>query len=195
VEGNSRRNPLIVRSTHIEKGILFYEGLISEGSPKRKVQPDTVDLHIYAPKATKKFETINVEIKSGKINIRFLLKKYRWKSLYFFELKTLLGYDEHGWSFNDSFISGNVYKFRYEIDDGYDESIGFSDAKIEKVEKHFNLCIGQGFLAEKEYPLANIPNSLFDQLVLLRKRNSLFSENARRTLISYIDITFPCQRD
>jgi len=42
-----------------------------------------------------------------------------------------------------------VYKLRYEIDNGYDESIGFSEAKIDKVEQ---LCIGQGFLAEEEYP-------------------------------------------
>ena len=131
VGGNSRNNPLIVCSTLIEKGILIKEVLKSEGSPKRKVQPDTVDLHIYAPKATKKFETINLAIKSGKINVVSLLKEYRWKRLYFLEPKTLLQYDEHGWSLNDAFSGGNVYKFRYEIDDGYDESIGFSDAKIE----------------------------------------------------------------
>ena len=98
-----------------------------------------MDLHIYAPKATKKFETINLAIKSGKINVVSLLKEYRWKRLYFLEPKTLLQYDEHGWSLNDAFSGGNVYKFRYEIDDGYDESIGFSDAKIDKVEKHFYL--------------------------------------------------------
>ena len=181
--GNSRNNPLIVRSTLIAKGILINEVLKSEGSPKRKVQPDTVDLHIYAPKATKKFETIPVRIKSGKINVEALLKNYRWKRLYFLEPRALLLHDKDGWSF-DEFSGGNVYKFRYEIDDGYDESIGFSDAKIERVEKHFNLCIGPDFLAEEEYPLVDIPNSLFEQLVLLRKRNSLFSENARRTLIS-----------
>ena len=148
------------------------------------MQPDTVDLQIYAPKATKKFETINLAIKSGKIHVVSLLKEYRWKRLYSLEPKTLLQYDEHGWSLIDAFSGGNVYKFRYEIDDGYDESISFSDAKIDKVMKHFNLCIGQGFLAEEEYPRVDIPNSLFEQLVLLRKRNSLFSENARRTLIS-----------
>ena len=36
----------------------------------------TVDLHIYAPRATKKFETIKVEIKSGKISVESLLKEY-----------------------------------------------------------------------------------------------------------------------
>jgi hypothetical protein len=144
----------------------------------------TVDLNIYAPRATKKFENINVEIQSGKINVESLLKEYRWKRLYFLEPKTLLQYDKDGWSLNNAFIGGNVYKFRYEIDDGYDESIGFSDAKIDKVEKHFNLRIPQSFLPEEEYPQVDIPNSLFEQLVLLHKRNSLFSENARRTLIS-----------
>jgi hypothetical protein len=99
------------------------------------------------------------------------------------EPRALLLHDKDGWSY-DEFSGGNVYKFRYEIDDGYDESIGFSDAKIERVEKNFNLCIGPDFLAEEEYPLVDIPNSLFEQLVLLRKRNSLFSENYRRTLIS-----------
>lgn len=64
-------------------------------------------------------------------------------------------YDKHGWSLNDAFSGGNVYKFRYEIDDGYDESIGFFDAKIDKVEKHFNLCIGQGFSAESQIPSSN----------------------------------------
>ena len=44
--------------------------------------------------------------------------------------------------------------------------------------------IDQGFLAEEEYPLVDIPNSLFEQLVVLRKRTSLFSENTRGTLIS-----------
>jgi hypothetical protein len=67
VGGNSRNNPLVVRSTLIAKGILIDEILISEGSPKRKVQPDIVDLHIYAPKATKIFESIPVKFKSGKI--------------------------------------------------------------------------------------------------------------------------------
>ena len=37
-------------------------------------------------------------------------------------------------SLNDAFSVGDVYKFHYEIDDGYDESIGF---QIDKVEKHF----------------------------------------------------------
>lgn len=144
----------------------------------------TVDLHIYARRSTKKFETINVEIKSGKINVESLLKEYRWRRLYFLEPKTLLQYDKDGWSLNSAFKNGNVYKLRCEIDNGYDESIGFSEAKIEQVEKHFNLGIGQGFLAEEEYPWVDIPNSLFEQLVILRKRNTLFSENARRTLIS-----------
>jgi len=147
------------------------------------VQPDTVDLHIYAPRATKKFETIPMKIKSGKINVEALLKEYRWQRLYYLEPRALLLRDKDGWSL-DAFISGNVYKLRYEIDNGYDESIGFSEAKIEEVEQHFNLCIPQSFLPEEEYPGVDIPNSLFEQLVLLRKRNSLFSENARRTLIS-----------
>ena len=89
-------------------------------------------------------------------------------------------HDKDVWSF-DAFISGKVYKLRYEIDDGYDESIGLSDAKLDKVEKHFNLWIPQRFLPVEEYPQVDIPNSLFEQLVLLHKRNSLFSENARRT--------------
>ena len=75
VEGNSRRNALIVRSTLITKGILIYKVLKSEGSPKRKVQPNTVDLHIYAPKATKKFETIIVEIKPGKIRLNLPIER------------------------------------------------------------------------------------------------------------------------
>ena len=91
---------------------------------------------------------------------------------------------QYGKILNDAFISGNAYKLRYEIDDTYDESIGFSEAKLGKVAKHFNLSMDEYFLLEEEYPLVDIPNSLFEQLVLLRKRNSLFSEYARRTLIS-----------
>ena len=120
-------------------------------------------------------------IKSGKIHVEYLLKDYRWKRLYFLEPKVLSPY---GKILNDAFISGNAYKLRYEIDDGYDEYIGFSEAKIEKLKNHFNLRIDQGFLAEEEYPLVDIPNSLFEQLVVLRKRTSLFSENTRGKLIS-----------
>jgi hypothetical protein len=82
------------------------------------VQPETVDLHIYAPRAINKFETIILEIKS---DVKSLLKEYRWKRLYFLEPKALLQYDKDGWSLNNAFICGNVYKLRYEIDDGYDE--------------------------------------------------------------------------
>ncbi|KAI8894634.1 hypothetical protein BC833DRAFT_568188 [Globomyces pollinis-pini] len=175
-EGKARKNPLVVKtvvsSSQVQPIDLGLHSLT------------TVDLHIYAARATKKFENINVEIQSGKINVESLLKEYRWKRLYFLEFKTLLQYDKDGWSLNNAFIGGNVYKLRHEIDDGYDESIGFSDAKIERVEKHFNLRIPQSFLPEEEYPQVDIPNSLFEQLVLLRKRNSLFSETARRTLIS-----------
>jgi hypothetical protein len=50
-----------------------------------------------------------------------------------------LQYDKDGWSLNGAFVSGDLYKLRYEIVDGYDEFIGFSEAKIDKVEKHFYL--------------------------------------------------------
>ena len=38
--------PLVVRSALIENGILIYEVLKSEGSPKRKLQPDTGFAHL-----------------------------------------------------------------------------------------------------------------------------------------------------
>jgi hypothetical protein len=90
VDGNSRRNLLIVCSIPIAKDILIDGDLSKEAAIGSSKQPDTVDLHIYAPRATKKFETINVEMKSGKIIVQSLLKEYRWKRVYFLELKTLL---------------------------------------------------------------------------------------------------------
>lgn len=89
-----------------------------------------------------------------------------------------------GLSLHDTFIHEKVYKMRQEPDERYDECIGYSDAKIEKVEKNFNLCIGHDWLPDESYPQISIPDSPFEQLLLLRKRNSLFSESARRTLIS-----------
>jgi hypothetical protein len=145
---------------------------------------ETVSLEIYAPKATKTFQLVKIEAKSARINVKALLKEFRLKRLYFLESKALVLYDDDGWSLHDTFIHGKVYKMRQEPDERFDVTIGYSDAKIENVEKHFNLCIGHGWLPDESYPQINIPDSLFEQLLLLRKRNSLYSENARRTLIS-----------
>ena len=145
---------------------------------------ETISLEIYAPRATKTFNLVKTESEAGKINVKALLKEFRMKRLYFLESKVLLTYDDDGWSYHDEFIHDTVYKMRHEPDETYDVSIGYSDAKIENVEDHFNLNIGYGWLPVESYPQINIPDSLFKQLQLLRKRNTLYSENARRTLIS-----------
>lgn len=145
---------------------------------------EIVTLQLFAPRATKKYEEVNVAIKAGKIHVKSLLKEKRLKNLQFFENKVLLQYDDSGWSIIDNFKNGTTYKLRKEPDDGYDVSIGFSEAVLETVENHFNLVIDQEWIVDDNYPSLDIPQSLFDQLLLLHKRNTLISENARRTIIS-----------
>ncbi|KAJ3267699.1 hypothetical protein HDV01_004441 [Terramyces sp. JEL0728] len=145
---------------------------------------ESVNLQMYAPRAYKKYEEIKVQIKSGKIHIKSLLQQNRLKNLKFFENDVLIQYDDNGWSIYDSFKKDETYQLRKVPDDGYDQSIGFSEVDLQTVESFFNLTITQDFLPEIQYEINDIPQSLYDQLLLLHKRNTLFSENARRTIIS-----------
>eukprot|EP00842_Homolaphlyctis_polyrhiza_P001859 jgi/Hompol1/2674/HPOL_006110-RA len=104
----------------------------------------SVSSEVYDPKATKTFQLVKTDLRSGRIHLKALLREFRWKRLYFMDSKVLLLYDDDGWSSHRYFITGNVYKMRQEPDEGFDISIGYSDAKIDEVEEHFNLSIGQG---------------------------------------------------
>jgi hypothetical protein len=178
--------------TELKEDKKFWQGQVDKennpGLPRNsfEVLPprETISLEIDAPKATKTLQLVNLHLKSGRINVKALLKEFRLKRLFFLESKSLLLYDDDGWSFDDTFIHENVYKMLQEPDEGYDISICYSDAKLEKVVKHFNLCFGRSWLPDERYPQISIPDSLFEQLQLLHKRNSLDSENARRALIS-----------
>jgi hypothetical protein len=90
------------------------------------------------------------------------------------ETKELLLYDDSSRPMDDDFVIGRVYKVRMDPDDAFDVAIGFSNTKIEIVEKHFYLSITQRWLREELYDLIDITESLFEQLVLLHKWNSLW---------------------
>jgi hypothetical protein len=166
-----------------KRGTILKFFLITVGK-RNLLEGEYATLQIFAPRATKKFIEEKVAIKLGKVHVQSLLTAKRLKNLRFLDSKVLLQHDKDGWSILDDFENDTIYKLRYEPDDGFDESIGFSDAKLENVEKHFNLLITQDWLPEDDYTHYTIPDSLFDQLLLLYKRNTLFSENARRTIIS-----------
>jgi hypothetical protein len=76
---------------------------------------------------------------------------------FFLETKELLVYDDSSRPMDDDFVIVRVYKVR---DDAFDVAIGFSNAKIE--------------IVEELYDFIDITESLFEQLVLLHKWNSLW---------------------
>ena len=62
----------------------------------------TVNLHLYAPRAHKRYDTKNIFIKDGKIHVKSLLVELKLKSLYLIgiigkkESETLLQYEGDG---------------------------------------------------------------------------------------------------
>ena len=51
------------------------------------MEREVVTLQLFAPRAIKKYEEVNVAIKIGKIHVKSLLKEKRLKNLQFFEDK------------------------------------------------------------------------------------------------------------
>ena len=149
-----------------------------------------VTLHLYAPRAYKTYTLQNSFIVDNKIHIKSLIKQLKIKSLNYINDITdkkqdvLLQYDDKGWSILNTFEAGKTYKIRKGDNDDFDESIEFSDAKMETVEKHFKLSASITNISKDNIIKINILNVLFDTLNLLSSKNTLLCEYSRRTIIS-----------
>ena len=94
---------------------------------------ESTTLHLYAPRATKKYDAVNVFIKDGRVHIKSLLSQYHLKSFCLIndETPVLVQHDVDGWSIWDGFKSGEIYRLRKEPDEDVDEAINFSKASFE----------------------------------------------------------------
>lgn len=91
-------------------------------------------LQLFSLGNTEKYDdSINVEIRSGKIYAKSIFKDYNLRMLKFFENNILLQYDRTGWSVNEHFEHGKIYRLRkFPEDEDSEESEDSDDEEFEE---------------------------------------------------------------